>query len=137
VGPVGFDINSGPQNVLHRGEDLRKMGQPKSYHSYGSAWANTSNTPWRLYKHYVDDGGIRAPFIAHWPKGISRRNAIELRPGHINDLMPTCVELAGAKYRSDSMPPMEGRSLLPVLQGRRVDRGPLFWVHEANRAMRI
>ena len=68
--PNGFDINSGPQNVLHRGPELRNMGQPGTYHSYGSAWANTCNTPWRLYKHYAHEGGISSPLIAHWPKGI-------------------------------------------------------------------
>jgi arylsulfatase len=135
--PYGFDINSGPQNVLHRGAELRKMGQPGTYHSYGSAWANACNTPWRLYKHYAHEGGINSPFIAHWPKGMSRRNAIESQhPGHIIDLMPTCVEIAGAAY-PQAMPSMEGRSLLPVIRGKRVDRGPLFWEHEGNRAVRI
>jgi arylsulfatase len=134
--PFGFDINSGPQNVLHRGEELARMGQPGTYHSYGSGWANASNTPWRLYKHYVHEGGINSPFIAHWPRGIRRRNSVEPQPGHILDLMPTCVELAGATY-PQSMPPMEGRSLVRVLRGDRLERGPLFWEHEGNRAVRI
>ncbi len=37
--PYGFDGSSGPNNVLHRGEDLARMGQQGTYHSYGSAWA--------------------------------------------------------------------------------------------------
>ena len=135
--PNGFDINSGPQNVLHRGDELRKMGQPGTYHSYGSAWANTCNTPWRLYKHYAHEGGIASPLIAHWPAGISRRNAIDHQPGHVIDFMPTCVELAAATYPSAPMPPMEGRSLVPMLQGKRIDRGPLYWEHEGSRAIRV
>ena len=134
--PYGFDINSGPQNRLHRGAELREMGQPGTYHSYGSAWANACNTPWRLYKHYAHEGGISSPLIAHWPKGSSRRNAIEHYPLHIIDLMPTCVEIGEAAYPS-TMPAMEGRSLIPVLRGKRADRGPLFWEHEGNRAIRI
>jgi arylsulfatase len=134
--PWGFDVNSGPQNVLHRGEALERMGQPGTYHSYGSGWANAGNTPWRLYKHYIHEGGIATPLIAHWPRGSRRRNAIESQPGHIIDLMPTCVELAGASYPA-AIPPMEGRSLVPALGGKRIERGPLFWEHEGNRAIRI
>jgi arylsulfatase len=133
--PWGFDISSGPQNVLHRGTELRQIGQPGSYQSYGSGWANASNTPWRLYKHYAQEGGISSPFIAHWPAGVARRNAIESEPGHIIDLMPTCVELAAAAYPS-SMPAMEGRSLLPAIRGGRLPIRPLFWEHEGNRAVR-
>src|SRR5205085_853813 len=43
--PYGFDDNSGPQNTLHRGPELRRMGQPGSYLSYGAGWANACNTP--------------------------------------------------------------------------------------------
>lgn len=135
--PYGFDIRSGPQNVLHSGPELRKMGQPGTYHSYGSAWANAGNTPWRLYKHYAHEGGICSPLIAHWPKGTSRRNGVESQPGHVIDLMPTCVEAGGASYPSAPMPAMEGRSLVPALRGKRIKRGPLFWEHEGNRAIRI
>ena len=58
--PWGFDRSSGPNNVLHTGAALEAMGGPKSYLSYGSGWANAGNTPWRLYKHYVHEGGISA-----------------------------------------------------------------------------
>jgi arylsulfatase len=135
--PNGFDINSGPKNVLHRGDDLRKMGQPGTYHSYGSAWANTCNTPWRLYKHYAHEGGICSPLIAHWPAGISRGNTIDHQPGHVIDLMPTCVELAAATYPSAPVRDMEGRSLVPMLRGKRIARRPLYWEHEGSRAIRV
>ncbi|MBL8178135.1 MAG: arylsulfatase, partial [Bryobacterales bacterium] len=134
--PYGFDKFSGPENVLHKGEALDGMGQRGTYHSYGSAWANVCNTPWRLYKHYSHEGGITTPLIAHWPKGIKRRKAIDHTPGHIIDLMPTCVELAGASYPS-SMPAMEGRSLAPAFAGKRIEREAIYFEHEGNRAIRI
>ncbi|MBN8732890.1 MAG: arylsulfatase [Acidobacteria bacterium] len=134
--PYGFDVSSGPTNKLHRGPELDQMGQPGTYHSYGSAWANTCNTPWRLYKHYNHEGGITSPLIAHWPNGIKRRNAIDHTPGHIIDFMPTCVDLAGASYPA-AMPAMEGTSLVPALQGKRLRRDTLYWEHEGNRAIRI
>src|SRR5688500_2697016 len=35
--PFGFDVSSSPNNVLHRGEDLERMGSRHTYHSVGSA----------------------------------------------------------------------------------------------------
>jgi arylsulfatase len=138
--PWGFDTASGPDNILHQGAELDRMGQPGTYHSYGSAWANASNTPFRLYKHYNHEGGIAAPFIAHWPGGIARRGVFERECGHIIDLMPTFVELAGARYPSERQGspilPMEGRSLTPAFAGKPIQRDALYWEHEGNRAMR-
>ena len=134
--PWGFDGRSGPENILHRGAELARMGQPGTYHSYGSAWANACNTPWRLYKHYNHEGGIATPLIAHWPAGIGRRNALDHQPGHIVDLMPTCLELGGASY-PETMPAMEGRSLAAAFAGRTIRRDALYWEHEGNRAIRI
>lgn len=118
-------------------------GAADSYHGYGEAWANVSNTPFREYKHWVHEGGISTPLVAHWPKGIpaSRHNALESQPGHLIDLMATCVELAGATYprefQGDAIQPMEGVSLVPAFAGRPLDRSrPIFWEHEGNRAIR-
>ncbi len=67
-------------------------------------WANVSNTPFREYKHWVHEGGISTPLIAHWPKGIAaaRRNKFVTDPGYLIDLMATAVDLAGAKYPAAS-----------------------------------
>src|SRR5689334_19813951 len=75
-------------------------GPADSYVGYGEAWANVANTPFREYKHWVHEGGISTPLIAHWPAGIdpSRRGKFETQPGHIIDIMATCVELSGAMY---------------------------------------
>ena len=89
--------------------------------SYGQAWANVSNTPFRRYKHWVHEGGISTPLIAHWPKGIASRGVITHQPGHVIDVMPTLIELAGGTYQSKSeedanLPAMPGRSLVPTLK---------------------
>src|SRR3546814_4506375 len=47
-------------------------GPENTYQSYGTAWANLSNTPFRLYKHWIHEGGIATPLIMHWPAGIER-----------------------------------------------------------------
>jgi arylsulfatase len=129
--PFGFDVKSSPDNVLHRGDDLARMGSRGTYHSVGSAWANASNTPWRMYKHYSHEGGISAPCIAHWPAGIRRRNAMENTPAHLIDLMPTFVEVSAAQP-----PPTAGISLVPALRGKRLPERTLYFEHEGNRAVR-
>jgi arylsulfatase len=138
--PFGFDGTSGPHNVLHRGDDLAKVGGPGTYISYGSGWANASNAPWRLYKHYDHEGGISTPFIAHWPAGLKRQGELDARPSYLTDVLPTFLELAGAAYPSrrdghEILPP-EGVSLLPAFRGEPAKPRMLFFEHEGNRAVR-
>lgn len=130
-GPVGFDN--------------RKNGLPPggvdSYMSYGLSWANASNTPFRRYKHWVHEGGIATPLIAHWPAVIKNAGSLTHQPGHIIDIMATCLDAAGIEYpgthKGGVLTPLEGKSLLPIFEGRR--RKPheaIYWEHEGNRAVR-
>jgi arylsulfatase len=138
--PLGFDGRSSGNNILHRGAELENMGGPGTYHSAGSGWANASNTPWRLYKHYAHEGGISTPCIMHWPEGFRRRGAIDNTPAHLIDVMPTVVEAAGAKYPeqagSRQILPMAGKSLMPVLRGGKLPARTLYFEHEGHRAVR-
>ena len=138
--PNGFDVNSSNNNILHRGNQLEKMGGPDSYHSLGSGWANACNTPWQLYKHYNHEGGISTPCIVHWPDGLIRRGEIETSPSHIIDLMPTFAEIANVKYPEKldrrEIFPISGQSLMPVFNNRQVDFRTLYFEHEGNRAIR-
>jgi arylsulfatase A-like enzyme len=137
--PYGFDISSSPNNILHTGDQIDSMGSPGTFHSAGSGWANASNSPWRLYKHYDYEGGISSPFIAHWPVGIKRSGVIDNRPGHIVDLMPTILAAAGASYPSEfegrKTIPEAGKNILPLLQGSPVENRILYFEHEGNRAI--
>jgi len=115
-------------------------GGPDTYQSYGVGWANASNTPFRLYKHWVHEGGIASPLIVHWPGKVAA-GGITHEPGHLVDIMATCVDVAGAAYpaerRGHRVQPMEGASLRPAFTRKRVARrAPLFWEHEGNRAVR-
>ena len=119
-------------------------GPANTYQSYGLPWANASNTPFRRYKHWVHEGGISSPLIAHWPAGIPDKldGTISTAPAHLIDLMATCVDLAQTSYPSEfqgqDITPMEGKSLIPVLQtGNREGHQALFWEHEGNRAVRL
>jgi len=113
--------------------------------SYGRAWANVSNTPFREYKHWVHEGGISSPFIIHWPSGIESKyyGQIVDQYGYLPDIMATCLDLADAEYpevfNGINITPLEGKSLLPVLKGSReqVHAEPIFWEHEGNKAVRM
>ena len=129
--------------VMKQGTEVMSGGAD-TYHGYGKAWANVSNTPFREYKHWVHEGGISAPLVAHWPKGIASelRGKFEHQPAHLIDLMATCVELADANYpdevKGKKIVPLQGVSLGPAFSGKKLKRkNPIFWEHEGNRAIRI
>lgn len=138
--PWGFDNWKTTSNILHRKEDIDKMGGPDSYHSYGSGWANACSTPLQLYKHYSHEGGISTPLIAHWPQGIERNGEIDHRPGHFIDFMATFVDISGAVYPKEnnghSILPLEGESLLPVFLGEEQNERTFCFEHEQHCGVR-
>jgi len=130
-GPWGFDDRN---NGL-------PPGSADSYMSYGRSWANASNTPFRLFKHWVHEGGIATPLVVHWPGVVKHPGSITHQVGHIVDIMATVCEAAGVTYpktfQGRSILPAEGKSLVPVIQGgQRKTHSALFWEHEGNRAVR-
>ena len=132
--PFGFDIVSSNQNILHKGPMLDEMGKAGTFHSVGSGWANSSNTPWRLYKHFNHEGGIASPGIVHWPAGLKTKpGSINHNPAHIIDLLPTAIAVSGAKY--DGNLSLPGTDLIEQLHNGS-ERRMLFFEHQGNRAVR-
>jgi arylsulfatase len=118
-------------------------GPPDTYIAYGRGWANVSNTPFREYKHWIHEGGISTPLIAHWPAGVraQHRGKLEHQPAHLIDVMATCVDVSGSKYPTsfsdEKIKPLQGVSLQPAFRDKSLKReAPLFWEHEGNRAVR-
>ena len=156
--PFGFDLDPadyrdraaghgvdgstpGKPNVLHEGAALAAMGGPEAttLFSYGSGWANLSNTPLALYKHFAHEGGIRTPLIVHWPAMITDPGGVRPHVSHVMDVMATCVEVAAASYPpppKPRAPPLEGRSLVPAIQGRPAEPRTLVFEHEHHAAIR-
>lgn len=121
--------------------DVLTPGPANSDIAYDARWANMCNTPLRLYKQYAHEGGSSTPLIAHWPKGISARGELTGFTSHLVDIMPTLVEVAGAKYPKtrdgQDITPMEGVSLVRAFRGTQFfGRDPLYWDFNANHAMR-
>lgn len=130
----GRPVRSGPEVM---------PGPADTYVGYGESWANVSATPFRLYKHWVHEGGISTPLIVHWPRGVESRlrNTLVKDPGNLVDIMATCVDVAGAKYPvvadSGKIHPLSGISLRPTFTAMPLVRPePIFWEHEGNRAVR-
>jgi arylsulfatase len=119
---------------------LALPGPPDTFIAYGEGWANVSNTPFREYKHWVHEGGISTPLIAHWPARIKARGELRHQSGHLIDLMATCLDVAGARPLTErdgeKVLPPEGKSLVPAFDGKPIERDALYWEHEGNRALR-
>jgi arylsulfatase A-like enzyme len=135
----GGNGESGPDGRLLGGAP----GSAQSRIFSGMNWAMLQNTPFQYFKHYTEEGGIATPLIAHWPRGIDAklRGGFVRAPGHLVDVMPTLVDLAGATYprsfNGHGIVPMQGRSMVPAFRGQVLRRDkPIFFEHEGNRAVR-
>jgi arylsulfatase A-like enzyme len=144
IGPQFYDVPSKTRDgrMIRAGNSQSIRAGPETvWQSYGVPWANVSDTPFRLYKHFTHEGGISTPFIAYWPAQIKKKGSLTRQPGHITDIMSTCLDAAGVAYpesfNGHVILPTEGKSLVPVLRGQEREVRPLFWEHEGNRAMRL
>lgn len=127
---------------IYRGNVPEAMPGPEgTYGSYGKAWANLSNTPFREYKHWVHEGGIATPLVVHWPAGITEPGVIRQQPFQLPDVLATVLDATGVAYPDtypgrDLLPP-EGRSMLDAWRAdRAAEEHTLYWEHEGNAAVR-
>ena len=112
-------------------------GSAGTYLCLGPGWSTACNTPFRRHKTWVHEGGSATPFLVSWPKGIPARGEIRRSPGHVIDVVPTMLELAGAKMHSDA-PPSPGKSFVPVLaKDGAVQHDYLWFFHDGHKAIRV
>jgi arylsulfatase A-like enzyme len=140
---VFLSDNGASSEQLIRGDGHDAAAPPGSARSFlglGPGWSTCSNTPLRLHKSWVNEGGIASPLIVHWPNGIEDRNKLRHEPCHFVDILPTLVDLAGgdpAQHLPSGGPRLAGRSLRPAF--RRDGAAPhdfLYFNHNNNRAIR-
>lgn len=106
---------------LYYNHDIENLGAKGAYSVIGPSWANAAATPLSTYKFYAGEGGIRTPLIISGVRGM-KQNAVQSNFTHINDIVPTLLDIAGVaqpgdSYKGNRIERMTGRSLLPVLQG--------------------
>ena len=121
-------------------------GGQLTYNYLHNGWAGAVNAPYRYWKTTQFHGGTAAPTIVHWPAGMAeeKEGTIMSQPCTFLDVMPTCLELAGATYPSfyngNSIKPLcnEARSFVPLLQEKDSwdDERTLYWEHEKGKAVR-
>jgi arylsulfatase A-like enzyme len=136
--------NGASAEIMIRGDGHHPevpLGSAQSYLCLGPGWSSAANTPFRRHKTWVHEGGVATPLIAHWPNGIKEPGKLRHHIGHVVDIAPTIVELAGGTWpqrvHDAEAPPTPGRSLLASLQSDPLDaRDPVWWLHEGNRALR-
>jgi arylsulfatase len=136
--------NGASAEIMVRGDGhdpAAPAGSAGTFLCLGPGWSSAANTPLRRHKTWVHEGGIATPLIMHWPRGIAARGEFRRTPGHVIDLAPTILELAGgrwpAAWEGQPVPPPPGRSLAPVFAADgAVAREPLWWLHEGHRAIR-
>lgn len=147
----GFGFSSNGNNGKWRkdGVPIRPGSGPRvmpgphdTFTGYGLAWALTSNTPLRDAKQSSYEGGIRTPLIARWPAVVKKGNGLTRQPGHVIDVMATCLDVAAVEYPKDfngrHLVPMEGQSLTPIFRGeQRPGHELLAWNCSRGRAIQM
>ena len=137
--------NGASAEQIIRGDGHDPTAPPGSAGTFlclGPGWSSGANTPLRLHKSWVHEGGISTPLIVHWPAGIKARGELRWNPGHITDLVPTILELAGGKwpptFDGKPAPPLHGKSLVPAFaRDGTVAHDFFWWFHVGNRALRV
>lgn len=117
------------------------VGTAESHRCLEVGWATAANTPFRMHKMWIHEGGISTPLIAAWPRGIAARGSLSKQVGHVIDLSPTFVQLAGATYPQQlagrELRPQDGQSLAPAFADKPPVERTLGWEHEGNRGLRM
>ena len=120
------------------------IGRKGSGVSTGPGWAQASMSPFKLYKTYTAEGGIRTPLIV-WGKGVDTKNVADTKNiAHVMDIAPTILDVTGIEYpdtyKGKKIKPMLGVSMKPYLSGQskiiRTDKDYIGWEMFGNRALR-
>jgi arylsulfatase A-like enzyme len=138
---VCFLSDNGACSVKFNRTPDAEIGTRNSNATYGD-WYNVSNTPYRKFKRLEHEGGIITPMVFSWPNGVKNKGSLVHTPAHINDFMPTFLEIAGVDYPSHyngvEIDSLDGKSFTYLINGNENPDSNriLFWEHQGNRAVR-
>lgn len=127
----------------HYNRDIDRLGSPGAYSIIGPNWARAATAPLNTYKFFAGEGGIRVPLII---SGIptAAKPVVQNSLTHVSDIVPTLLDLAGVQhpgtsYKGQTIYPLTGHSLLPIIEGKATRvRGPeevLGYELSGNRAV--
>jgi arylsulfatase len=136
--------NGASAEVMVRGDGYDAEAAPGSADAFlclGPGWSRAANTPFRRHKTWTHEGGIATPLIMHWPAGIEARGELRDAVGHVIDITPTILKLAGgewtAEFDGQQRPAVPGRDLsVSFTSDENPARDFLWWLHQGNRAIR-
>ncbi|MCM8535899.1 MAG: arylsulfatase [Lentisphaeraceae bacterium] len=144
IGPKGraknFPLETRDGRKIRLGNDPAIMPGPEdTYATYGQEWAGFSNTPFREFKSFNHEGGITTPLVIYWKGKVRQGLTHDL--GHVIDILPTCLDLAGVDYpeihKGNKIIPVEGKSLVKLFTDeQRKGHDAIYFEHEGNRAIR-
>ncbi len=137
--------NGASAEIMIRGDGNDPAAAPGSAESYlclGPGWSSAANAPFRRHKTWVHEGGISTPLIVHWPAGVAAQGQLCGQVGHVIDIAPTLMELAGGALPNNELaagqPVPPGMSLASILDApETLTPRTLWWLHEGNRAIRV
>ena len=101
------------------------------YCSDNGGLPNVASTGGRGHKGQIYEGGLRVPAMLEWPNRIGGHRASRT-PAVTSDIYPTLLDVAGVTI--DNQPPLDGISLVPLIDGGMRDRPtPIgFWQYPAD-----
>ena len=140
-----FSDNGASAEIMVRGDGHDSSALPGSADTFfclGPGWSSAANAPFRRHKSWVHEGGIATPLIVHWPAGITAKGELRHAAGHVIDLAPTILRLAGGswpiEHEGQPLPSNPGRDLATTFNDDiGIDREFLWWLHQGNRAIRV
>ena len=133
-----FLSDNGPEGTMWNmaapwdNSKIENWGKRGTFIQYGAAWAQVSAGPFRLFKGYLSEGGIRAPLVVSG-RGVNGSGRISHAVAHIMDIPATILNAAGVShprnYEGREVAPLQGRSLSSILNGSRPSvRSPSDWL---------
>jgi len=144
-----FFSDNGPEgNLMSMGAPwdnnrIENWGKKGTFVQYGAAWAQAGAGPFRMFKGFHSEGGIRAPLVIAGP-GVHGSGRISDALAHVMDIPATILNAARVPYpaafEGRPIAPLQGRSLAPVLDASRLTVRSksdwLGWEIFGNRAIR-
>ena len=102
--------------------DVERLGERGSFNILGTDNASAAASPLAFYKFYAGEGGMRVPLVISGPPVVSP-SRLTNGFAYVKDIAATVLDIAsvahpGSMYQGQSIEPITGKSLLPILQAR-------------------